>query len=58
MNIWIFDDRIISRNMPVNWAPRSSVFMPLNNLLGPSAKLMVYKDKPATAEHVSMFYFK
>ena len=43
-----FGDKIISRNGPVNWPPRSCDPTPLDYFLWGYLKSQVYADKPAT----------
>lgn len=47
-----FDQRIISRNGPVNWPPRSCDLTPLDYFLWGYVKSHVYADKPETLEHL------
>ena len=47
-----FEERIISRNGPVNWPPRSCDLTPLDYFLWGYVKSLVYADKPATLEHL------
>ena len=41
-----FDDKLISRNGPVNWPPRSCDLTPLDYFLWGYVKSLVYADKP------------
>lgn len=43
-----FDERIISRNGPVNWPPRSCDLTPLDYFLWGYVKSLVYANKPET----------
>ena len=45
-----FGEKIISRNWPVNWPPRSCDVTPLDYFLWGYAKSKVYADKPATID--------
>ena len=45
-----FGEKIISRNGPVNWPPRSCDVTPLDYFLWGYAKSKVYADKPATID--------
>ena len=46
-----FDEKIISRNVPVNWPPRCCDFTPLDYFLwGYVKSSKVYNDKPATID--------
>ena len=45
-----FGDKLISRNGPVNWPPRSCDFTPLDYFLWGYAKSLVYANNPATLE--------
>ena len=45
-----FDDKLISRNGPVNWPPRSCDLTPLDFFLWGYVKSKVYADKPATID--------
>lgn len=47
-----FGDRIISKNGPVDWPPRSCDITPLDFFLWGHVKAQVYADKPATIEHL------
>lgn len=47
-----FDERLISRNGPVNWPPRSCDLTPLDYFLWGYVKSHVYADKPETIEHL------
>ena len=43
-----FGERVISRNGPVEWLPRSCDLTPLDFLLWGHIKSLVYANKPAT----------
>jgi len=43
-----FGERVISRNGPVEWPPRSCDLTPLDYFLWGSVKSLVYINKPAT----------
>ncbi|XP_073831484.1 uncharacterized protein [Musca autumnalis] len=43
-----FDERIISRNGPVNWPPRSCDLTPLDYFLWGYVKSLIYANKPET----------
>ena len=45
-----FGDKLISRNGPVNWPPRSCDLTPLDYFLWGYVKSLVYADKPATID--------
>lgn len=45
-----FGEKIISRNGPVNWPPRSCDLTPLDYFLWGYVKSLVYADKPATID--------
>ena len=45
-----FGERVISRNGPVAWSPRSCDLMPLDYFLWDYVKSMVYANKPATID--------
>lgn len=45
-----FGERVISRNGPVNWPPRSCDLTPLDFFLWGYVKSLVYADKPATID--------
>lgn len=47
-----FGERIISRNGPINWPPRSCDLTPLDYFLWGYVKSLVYADKPETLEHL------
>ena len=47
-----FGERVISRNGPVDWPPRSCDITPLDFFLWGHVKAQVYADKPATIEHL------
>lgn len=47
-----FGDRVISRNGPVDWPPRSCDITPLDFFLWGHVKAKVYADKPATIGHL------
>lgn len=47
-----FGERIISRNGPVNWPPRSCDLTPLDFFLWGYVKSLVYADKPTTIQHL------
>lgn len=47
-----FGERVISRNGPVDWPPRSCDLTPLDFFLWGHVKAQVYADKPATIEHL------
>jgi hypothetical protein len=47
-----FDERIISRNGPVNWPPRSCDLTPMDYFLWGYVKSQVYADKPLTLDHL------
>lgn len=47
-----FDVRIISRNGPVNWPPRSCDITPLDYFLWGYVKSLVYRNKPQTLDHL------
>lgn len=47
-----FGDRIISRNGPVNWPPRSCDLSPLDYFLWGYVKSKVYADKPETIQQL------
>lgn len=49
-----FGDRIMSRNGPVNWPPRSCDLTPMDYFLWGYIKSMVYSDKPATIDHLEV----
>ena len=49
-----FGDRIISRNGPVNWPPRSCDLTPLDYFLWGYVKSKVYADKPATIQQLEI----
>ena len=42
-----FGDKLISKNGPVNWPPRSCNLTPLDYFLWGYVKSLVYADKPA-----------
>ena len=46
------DERLISRNGPVNWPPRLCDFTPIDYFLWGYVKSHVYPDKPETIEHL------
>ena len=45
-----FHEQIISRNGPVNWAPRSCDLMPLDYFFWGYVKSLVYVDKPESID--------
>ena len=45
-----FDERVISRNGPVDWPPRSCDLTPLDFYLWGYVKLLVYASKTTTLE--------
>ena len=45
-----FGDKLISRNEPVNWPPRSCDLTPLDYFLWGYVKSLTYADKPATID--------
>ncbi|KZC12688.1 hypothetical protein WN55_04156 [Dufourea novaeangliae] len=45
-----FNDKLISRNGPANWPPRSCDLTPLDYFLWGHVKSLVYADKPATID--------
>ena len=45
-----FGERVISRNGPVEWPPRSCDLTPLDFFLRGHIKSMVYANKPATLD--------
>lgn len=47
-----FNERIISRNGPVDWPPRSCDLTPLDYFLWGYVKSLVYADKPTTLQHL------
>ena len=47
-----FGEKIISKNEPVDWLPRSCDVTPLDFYLWDHVKANVYADKPATVEHL------
>lgn len=47
-----FGERVISRNGPVNWPPRSCDLTPLDYFLWGYVKSMVYANKPATIDEL------
>jgi hypothetical protein len=49
-----FDERLISRNGPINWPPRSCDLTPLDYFLWGYVKSLVYADKPETIEHLEI----
>ena len=48
----IFNERVISRNGPVEWPPRSCDLTPLNLFLWGHIKSLVYANKPATLDNL------
>lgn len=49
-----FDEKIISRNGPINWPPRSCDLTPLDYFLWGYVKSLVYVDKPQTIDHLEI----
>ena len=47
-----FDERVISRNGPVDWPPRSCDLTPLDFFLWGYIKSLVYANKPSTIEEL------
>lgn len=47
-----FNERVISRNGPTNWPPRSCDLTPLDFFLWGHVKSMVYSNKPTTLEEL------
>ena len=47
-----FDERVISRNGPVNWPPRSCDLTPLDYFLWGYVKSLVYVNKPTTLQEL------
>lgn len=47
-----FGERVISRNGPVNWPPRSCDLTPLDYFLWGYVKSLVYTNKPATLQEL------
>ena len=47
-----FDERVISRNGPVNWPPRSFDLTPLDYFLWGYVKSLVYANKPTTLQEL------
>ena len=47
-----FDERVISRNGPVQWPPRSCDLTPLDYFLWGYVKSLVYANKPATLQEL------
>ena len=47
-----FGERVISRNGPVDWPPRSCDITPLDYFLWGRVKALVYANKPATIEQL------
>ena len=47
-----FDERLISRNGPVDWPPRSCDITPLDFFLWGYVKSLVYANKPTTLEEL------
>ena len=47
-----FDERVISRNVPVEWPPRSFDLTPLDFFLWGHIKSLVYANKPATLDNI------
>ncbi|GFY74769.1 putative DD41D transposase [Trichonephila inaurata madagascariensis] len=47
-----FDERVISRNGPVDWPPRSCDLTPLDFFLWGYVKSLVYANKPTTLEEL------
>ena len=45
-----FGERVISKNGPVEWPPRSCVLTPLDFFLWGHIKSLVYANKPATLD--------
>ncbi|GFY43575.1 putative DD41D transposase [Trichonephila inaurata madagascariensis] len=47
-----FDERVISRNGPVDWPPRSCDLTPLDFFLWDYVKSLVYVNKPTTLKEL------
>ena len=47
-----FGERVISRNSPFEWPPRSCDLTPLDFFLWSHIKSLVYANKPATLDHL------
>ena len=47
-----FGERVIARNGPVGWPPRSCDLTPIDNFLWGYVKSMVYANKPATIDEL------
>ena len=48
----MFGERVISRNGPVGWQPRSCDLTPLDHIPWSYVKYMVYANKPATIDEL------